>query len=147
MINLTNIIFFIWLFILSFYFFKLKNHYNNLISKTKKESLDQILDLLLSKGEKVEKEIDLIKNELNKQIELSKYHYQKLGLIRYNPFDRTGGKQSFVIALLDKENSGLILNFIYTKEGLRVYTKKVFKGNGEEYGLSDEEKQAIEKSK
>lgn len=147
MINLTDIIFFIWLFVLSFYFFKLKNHYNNLISKTKKDSLEQILDLLLTKDTKIEKDIDLIKTELEKQIKQTKYYYQKLGLIRYNPFDRTGGKQSFVIALLDKENTGLILNFIYTKEGLRVYTKRVSQGKGEEYELSDEEKQAIEKSK
>lgn len=146
MLNLVNIIFFIWLFVLSYFFIKLKNHYQNLISKTKKEKLDEVLELLLEKDIKIEKDIYVIKQELQNQINLSRYYFQKIGLIRYNPFDKTGGKQSFVIALLNKENSGLILNFIYTKEGLRVYTKKVSQGKGEEYELSDEEKQAIEKS-
>lgn len=146
MLNLVNIIFFIWLFVLSYFFIKLKNHYQNLISKTKKEKLDEVLELLLEKDIKIEKDIYVIKQELQNQINLSRYYFQKIGLIRYNPFDKTGGKQSFVIALLNKENSGLILNFIYTKEGLRVYTKKVIKGKGAEYELSEEEKQVIEKS-
>ncbi|GIW64153.1 MAG: hypothetical protein KatS3mg092_0086 [Patescibacteria group bacterium] len=100
----------------------------------------------MEKDIKIEKDIYVIKQELQNQINLSRYYFQKIGLIRYNPFDKTGGKQSFVIALLNKENSGLILNFIYTKEGLRVYTKKVIKGKGAEYELSEEEKQVIEKS-
>ena len=51
------------------------------------------------------------------------------------------------LALLDKEDSGLIINFIYTHEGVRVYTKKVKQGKGEEYQLSEEEQRAIKESK
>jgi len=137
---------FVWLIFLTFIVVKLRNHYYNLTSRTKKEKLDEILDLLLDEDKKNSREIDLIKTELKKQIELSQLHLQKVGLIRFNPFERMGGEQSFVVAFLDKENSGIILNFIYTRDGLRVYTKKVKKGKGEEYDLSDEEKKAIERS-
>lgn len=144
--NIANFLFFIWLFVLSYFFIKLKNHYSKLVSNTKKETLNQILDVLLENNIKAQKEINLLKQTLKNQIENSKLHFQKLGLVRYNPFEKEGGKQSFVISLLDKENNGLILNFIYTKEGLRVYTKRLKKGKGEEYELSEEELKAIEES-
>jgi len=146
MVTYLVVLAFIWLIFLSFIVFKLRSHYYNLTSRTKKEKLDEILDLLLNEDKKISNEIALIKSELKKQIELSQLHLQKVGLIRFNPFERMGGEQSFVIAFLDKENSGIILNFIYTRDGLRVYTKKVKKGKGEEYDLSDEEKKAIERS-
>lgn len=138
---------FVWLVGLSYFIFKLRNHYYNLISRTRKEKLDEILDLLLDQDKKNYNEIETIKKEFKSQVELSKLHLQKVGLIRFNPFDRAGGEQSFVTAFLDSEDNGIILNFIYTRDGLRVYTKKVRKGKGEEYDLSDEEKKAIEKSK
>jgi hypothetical protein len=139
-------IFFGWLIFLSYLVFKIKNHYNRLISQTRKEKLDEILDLLLDQDKKLLNQIELIKKELNNQVNLSRFYFQKIGLVRFNPFERQEGKQSFVIALLDRENSGIVLNFIYTRDGLRVYTKKVVQGKGEEYQLTDEEKKAIEKS-
>ncbi len=137
----------IWLVVLSFIVFKLRNHYYNLISRTRKERLDEILDSLLDQDRKNFNEIELIKKEFKKESESSKLHLQKVGLIRFNPFDRAGGEQSFVVAFLDTEDNGIILNFIYTRDGLRVYTKKVKQGKGEEYDLSEEEKKAIDKSK
>ncbi len=137
---------FIWLLVLTFIFVKLRNHYYNLISTTKKERLDDILDSLIS-GEKILKaEVDELKKRLDIEVKKSNLHLQKIGLVRFNPFGTVGGEQSFVAAFVDQENSGIVLNFIYTKEGLRVYTKRVKKGVGVEYELSKEEEKAIEKS-
>jgi hypothetical protein len=131
---------------LSWVVFKVRKHYYNLISATKKERLDAILDELLQTDKKLTIDVEDIKKQLKEEIKQSQLHLQKVGLIRFNPFDRIGGEQSFVVALLNKEHTGLIINFIYTREGLRVYTKKVNKGKGDEYELSEEEKKAIEKS-
>jgi hypothetical protein len=146
MIYLVAGFFFIWLVILSWVVFKVRKHYFNLISTTKKERLDEILDELLQTDKKLTVDVEDVKKQLKEEIKQSQLHLQKVGLIRFNPFDRIGGEQSFVIALLNKEHTGLIINFIYTREGLRVYTKKVNKGKGDEYELSEEEKKAIEKS-
>ena len=136
----------VWLIVLSVIVFRLKSHYYNLISNTKKEKLDDILDLLIKTDKKNEIDIIELKQRLEQEVGQSKLHIQKIGLVRFNPFERLGGEQSFVVALSDNEKNGLILNFIYTKEGLRVYTKRVKKGKGEEYELSIEEQKAIEKS-
>ncbi|MCL4364130.1 DUF4446 family protein [Patescibacteria group bacterium] len=118
-----------------------------MISRSRKQKLDEILDSLLDQDKKNYDEVELLKKEVNNQIRMARLHLQKVGLIRFNPFDRAGGEQSFVIAFLDSQDSGIILNFIYTRDGLRVYTKKVKDGKGEEYDLSEEEKRAVEKSR
>ncbi len=145
-INYFYIFFFGWLLFLTFLIYKLRNHYFNLVSKTKKERLDEILETILEKNEKLNKEFSILKEELAKEKELSKYYFQKIGLVRFNPFEKRVGDQSFVIVLLNNQNSGIILNFISTKEGLRIYTKKVIKGKTNSYQLTEEEKEAIDKA-
>jgi len=145
-IYLIVAVFFIWLFFLTLVIIKIKLHYDKLIVRTKKQNIDEILDVMLDHQKKLTEENADIKKELKEEILSSRLHIQKIGLVRFNPFERMGGEQSFIVALLDKEENGLTLNFIYTKEGLRVYTKKIKNGKGEEYDLSEEEKKAIGKS-
>lgn len=145
-IYLVGAVFFIWLVFLTMIVFKTKAHYDKLIIRTRKESIDEILDILLDNQKKLTEENISLKKELREEILSSRLHIQKIGLVRFNPFERMGGEQSFIVALLDEEKNGLTLNFIYTKEGLRVYTKKIKNGKGEDYNLSEEEKKAIEKS-
>jgi len=145
-IYLIVAVFFAWLVFLTIVVLRTKSHYDKLIIRTKKESIDEILDVLLDNQKKLTEENTNLKKELKEEILSSRFHIQKIGLVRFNPFERMGGEQSFIVALLDKEENGLTLNFIYTKEGLRVYTKKIKNGKGEGYDLSEEEKKAIEKS-
>ncbi len=70
---------------------------------------------------------------------------QKVGVIRFNPFKDTGGDQSFAIALLDKHSNGLVISSLYSREGTRIYTKPIEKGDSS-YHLSLEEKKAITKA-
>ncbi len=139
-IYIIGVIFFIWLVFLTGIVLKTKAHYNNLISKTRKQKIDEILDELLIFNKKAKEDLEIIKKE-------SSLHIQKVGLVRFNPFERTGGEKSFVISFLNYENSGIVINFIYTRDGLRVYSKKVKDGKGEEYNLSEEEKKAIVSSR
>jgi len=136
-----------WLIVLSYVVYKTRKHYFNLISRTKKSKIDEILDQLIRKDEEFNVNIDKIKNEIEAIIGESKKYYKKIGLVRFNPFDKAGGEQSFVVALLDSSKNGLVINFIYTHEGIRVYTKRIKEGRGEEYNLSEEEQEAIEKSR
>ena len=143
----VGIVFFIWLVFLTGIVLKTKTHYNNLISKTRKQKIDDILDELLMTDKKTKEELEKVKRELIEEIKISAFHIQKVGLVRFNPFERSGGDKSFVISFLNQENSGIVINFIYTRDGLRVYSKKVKVGKGEEYELSEEEKKAIASSK
>lgn len=143
MIYVVISIIFAWLVVLTGILFKTKAHYNNLISKTRKNNIDEILDELLNRDKQTKQELEIVKKELKIEMEKSLLHFQKVGLIRFNPFERSGGDKSFVISLLNYENSGIVINFIHTRDGLRVYSKKIKNGKGEEFELSEEEKKAI----
>ena len=143
---IIGVIFFIWLVFLTGIVLKTKAHYNNLISKTRKQKIDEILDELLMTERQTKEELEIVKKELREEIKTSTLHIQKVGLVRFNPFERSGGDKSFVISFLNHENSGIVINFIYTRDGLRVYSKKVSNSKGVEFELSEEEKKAIENS-
>ncbi len=136
----------IWLVFLSYSLFKIRKHYRNLIEKTGKQKIDEILDVILEEGKKTQQEAEAIKKQVIGLLERSKSFYKKTGIVRFNPFGKVSGDQSFVMAMLDESNNGIIINFIYTSEGLRVYTKRVKDGKGVEYQLSDEEEKAIKES-
>lgn len=72
--------------------------------------------------------------------------YNKMGLVKYDAFDNMAGELSYSLALLNADNSGLVLSSMHSKEGCFSYAKEVIKG--ESYiALSKEEKEAIEKAK
>ena len=49
-------------------------------------------------------------------------------IIRRTKFDDVGGKLSFALALLDKENTGLILNAVHSRDNCFLYMKEIVKG-------------------
>lgn len=75
------------------------------------------------------------------------FHIQKIGLSRFNPFKDTGGDQSFILALLDGKDTGVVISGLYSRAGTRWFAKKVVNGKGVEYELSEEEKKTIKEAK
>lgn len=69
-----------------------------------------------------------------------------MNLIRFNPFDDIGGNQSFILVLLDKDNSGIILTSLHHRSFSRIYAKPIKNGQGDNITLSKEEKSAILKT-
>lgn len=136
----------VWLLILTLLFLKMKNHYYKLISRTGKNKIDDILDMLIDDKKNTQIEIKNLKDSLQESINKANFYIRKVGVVRFNPFGRVGNDQSFVLSLLDSSNNGLLVNFIYTSDGLRVYTKKVNAGKGKDYQLSEEEEKAIKDS-
>lgn len=136
----------VWTTVLTFFFWTLSGHYNNLVKSTNKKTLQGILESILSDISTNKKDIARLNNLCDTIIRDGHQHIQKIGLIRFNPFKETGGDQSFVLSLLDKENNGVIISGLYSRAGTRWYAKKVKKGAGTEHNLSEEEKDSIKKA-
>ena len=132
-----------WVIFLSWIVFSTRSHYFKLVSRTHKGQIDDILNSLVEKDTIYEKHADEVKKEIQKMQESMQTHIQKIGLVRFSPFEKKGGQDSFVFSLLNNDNTGVIMNFIYTPDGLRVYSKKVESGKGVEFELTEEEKKAI----
>lgn len=91
----------------------------------------------------MDKEIQELFEISNKIHNLSQKSVHKVGIIRFNPFKDIGGDQSFALALLDGKNSGITISSLHTREGTRIYSKPITKGESEKYTLTEEEKAAI----
>jgi hypothetical protein len=63
-------------------------------------------------------------------------------LVRYDAYNELSGHQSLSIALLDDEQSGVVLSCIHHRDQARVYAKQVTAGQGE-LELSPEEAEAV----
>lgn len=120
--------------------------YEALMSGKKGADLEKIIRVRFKEMDQVKANAKRVTKE-HKEIKRSlKSCYSKLGIVKYDAFEQMAGKLSFVIALLNEDNSGFVFNSMHSREGCFNYAKEIIKG--ESYiPLSDEEKEAIEKAK
>ena len=134
-----------WTIVLQIWLAKVQKKMKLFLKGKKVKDLEEVISEQLKRMQKTEKNVDKLfqwNEDLQKIVDIS---INKVGVIRFNPFKDTGGDQSFVIALLDSNNNGLVLSSLYTREGTRVYTKPIEKGTSS-YNLSSEEQEAIKKA-
>ncbi|HET6380497.1 MAG TPA: DUF4446 family protein [candidate division Zixibacteria bacterium] len=84
-------------------------------------------------------QLDALHGELLRRTETAIRH---VGLVRFNPFEDTGGDQSFAIALLDERQDGVVISSLHGRANTRIFAKAVTGGTSS-HSLSAEEAQAI----
>lgn len=145
--SIPNIIIFsiiiIWMLVLTLLFIKFYFYYLRINKQNKKESVLTLLDSILLQNDGIKKDLQIIRKRQDEIIKDGNLHIQKIGLLRFNPFNDTGGDQSFILALLDVHESGVVISSLHTRSGTRWYAKNVKHGKGVEHVLSDDEKKAI----
>ncbi|PIW91770.1 MAG: DUF4446 domain-containing protein [Candidatus Nealsonbacteria bacterium CG_4_8_14_3_um_filter_39_7] len=121
-----------------------QNHKHMFFNKKNQEqpkNFEEIVKHLKENEEKLEK----ISQDLAKMKKASEFFVQKFSMVRFNPFEDVGGDHSFSMALLNNENSGIVITSLFLRKENRVYGKPIEKGQSK-YLLSDEEKKAIEEA-
>ena len=139
-------VFFVWLITLTFFFWRILSHYNRITKGVSQKSLRTVLEELLNDTDLNKKDIEHLKQYSDKINKEGFFHIQKVGLVRFNPFKDTGGDQSFILSLIDGQDTGVIISALYSRSGTRWFAKKVVNGKGIEYELSEEEKKALKES-
>ena len=73
--------------------------------------------------------------------------FQKYSVIKYDAFDVGGGKLSFAMTLLTKDDNGFIINTVHSNsdQGYFSYLKEVKNGRVD-VELADEERQSLEEA-
>ncbi len=67
---------------------------------------------------------------------------QRVGMVRYDAFQGSGGQLSFSVALLDARGDGLVLSVLHSRDSSYAYAKALRNGQPS-HPLSDEERQAV----
>ncbi len=133
----------IWLLVISLILYKAYGLFRKLTKGVEGDDLKKVLEKILLQGELSKKEFEEIKKRIGFLENDGRIHIQKIGLIRFNPFKEMGGDHSFSLAILDGEDSGVVITGLHTRDRTRVYMKAIKKGKSE-YELSNDEKKALE---
>jgi cell division protein FtsL len=134
-----------WTIVLQIWLAKVQKKMKIFLKGKKVKDLEEVISEQLKRMRGIEGNVNKLfqwNEDLQKIVDIS---ITKVGVVRFNPFKDTGGDQSFVVALLDSKNNGLVLSSLFTREGTRVYTKPIEKGTST-YNLSNEEQEAIQKA-
>ena len=102
--------------------------------------------ILVKHGEKINSAIETeekLNSELAQMKELMTHAISRVAVVRFNAFHDDTAELSYCIALLDAENSGVIISSLTGRDFSRSYVKPIVKGNSETYKLTKEEEQAL----
>ncbi len=87
--------------------------------------------------------LEALQGDLTRVSEALQLAVQRVGLVRFNPFEDTGGDQSFAVALLDARGDGIVLSSLFARRETRVFAKPI-QGGKSTHVLTAEESRAIE---
>jgi uncharacterized protein DUF4446 len=105
-------------------------------------NLEAVLDAHLDKVFGVATEVDHLSARSAVLEANGRKAVQRVGLVRFNPFEETGGNQSFALALTDANGDGLVISSLHARAGTRLYAKAVVAGRSDA-ALSAEEAEAL----
>jgi hypothetical protein len=105
-------------------------------------SLEAVLDAHLDKVFAMGRELDELTARAAVLEQDARHAFRRVGLVRFNPFEDTGGNQSFALALLDANGDGFVISSLHARVGTRVYAKALSGGRSESQ-LSQEEAEAL----
>ena len=106
-------------------------------------NIDEMLKKYLSDVKEIKQDNAEIKAYYTKLDEDISSCIQKVGLVRFNAFKDVGSDLSFAVALLDRNDNGVVLNGLYGSDSSNIYAKPIKNGMSS-YQLSDEEQYALE---
>jgi len=117
--------------------------YRSLVHETTGTSLSGTLDAQAARVEAVDRRLAEVDGRYRLVESRSRGSLQHVGLVRFNPFEDTGSNQSFAIALLDDEQSGIVISSLHGRGGTRIFAKPIHAGKAS-HALSDEEQNAVD---
>ena len=123
-------------------FKKLYRTYDRFMRGKDMESMEETVLAQFERIEALEKSNEEKDRQIESIFENLQHVYQKTGLIKYDAFREMSGKLSYAVALLDKEDNGILVNSMYSREGCYSYVKTISGGKCS-IEMSEEEQKAL----
>lgn len=124
---------------------KLRRRVDALTRGKNAESMESRISEFFERIENLENHEQGIEENIQKIKENLKITYQKTGMVKYDAFREMSGALSYSIALLDQENSGVLVTSMYSREGCYSYAKEIVHGECK-LNLSEEESEALKRA-
>jgi len=107
------------------------------------QSLEQLLQDHLRSRTRLEGQYEKANRRLSFAEEWMSHAYARVGFVKFDAFDDTGGRQSFALALQNEKGHGVVVSSVAGRESTRVYGKSLMSGECEQT-LTPEEQEAID---
>lgn len=123
---------------------KITKKYRELTEGAEGKNLEE---LILAQGKNIKElqgELTELKNSVVQLQEFSRETISKVCFKRYNAFPDMGSDLSFSVALLNDNNTGVLITSIYGRDENRVYLKPIVEGTSS-YTLSPEEEEVVKR--
>lgn len=137
---------FVWLLILSFLTWQQSKFLVSLFPKSGERDIRKKFEEVLKEVADYKSELAKTEDRLSQLESQGLVHIQRVELLRYNPYQDTGGDQSFSMAMLDSQGTGFVITSLHARSATRVFAKPVLAGKADKYQFSKEEDMVIEKA-
>jgi len=94
----------------------------------KGQSLEEAFRSVFEDNQRMKSQMQHDVTELMKISEYMSTAYRKIGIVKYNAFPGMAGKMSSAVALLNNEDSGIVINTMHGQEGCYTYVKEIMNG-------------------
>ena len=101
------------------------------------------LPALLRGVETNSRDVAVLKDSFQAASVEARTHFKHMGIVRYNAFDGVAGQQSYSLAILDENKTGILISNLVGTNFSRGYAVEIKNGEPSR-PLGDEEKAAVE---
>lgn len=142
-LGLGALVILIWLGVLTFYVWRGREFLSKLFPASGERDIRKKFEELLKTIEGFDKDLKSLYQRLESIENEGLLHLKKVKVLRYNPYNDTGGDQSFAVVLLNDNGDGLVITSLHARSGTRIFAKPVKNGKAEKYELSKEEQELV----
>ena len=119
---------------------KLAEKYDRFLRGSDAQSLEEDIFRLFDENDQIGEELKAHRRELRHIRQTLSHTFMKIGLVKYDAFSQMGGKMSYVLALLDEQDNGFLMNTVHSTENCYSYVKQVVGGQvGVDLGVEERE--------
>ncbi len=106
------------------------------------DNLEEVITSITEKLKKLHTDQTSLENIVTQNGEILQTAFRYSSVVRFNSGSNDGGNLSFGLALLDGQQTGLIMTSMHGRDHNRIYCKAVTEGQPQQ-PLNDEEQQAL----
>ena len=122
----------------------IKKRYKQMMANSEGQSVEQMLASHTSTVNEVAEGQQKMQNRISTLEELIRSSLSRVSIVHFDAFEKTGQGLSYCVAILDRNNNGVIFSSICGQESERSYVKPIEEGRvADKYKLTKEEEQAL----
>ena len=122
----------------------IKTRYKRMMANSEGDSIEQMLASHTSVVNEIATEHKKLFGRISTLEDLTKSSLARVAVIHFDAFEKTGQGLSYCVAMLDRNNNGVVFSSICGQETERSYVKPIEDGRvADNYKLTKEEEQAL----